>query len=592
MSSTCHLKAGANMLDLDFYAGLPYGALYRESRIHPGIWTWTPNYCLLTYPDTPEHSSQLTEADWLPIGGLDDKTLDNVSVLFSQLGQARLLGTPEQGQAWIPRADYDHLARTPVLLAFTLASAEGQKGTLYVSRTVPPANLGEFGIILVGEGNQVDFKCLRIGCLSRKSQKLQQSIGAALSRLEQRRHLGRVAWLEQWREIQIMARDLARDYWSAYEGTRVERPHVPNVFKDGAAWTGLNMGLQGTQSAIYHAGVNDNWKREPGVLPYHDSKFEHGYTRVWLQDPTQTGVDAEMASEELTKHLAALSDLEADIVTIQIAQAMAAQDGQGEAVLTPEAIQEYRGKLEIAHKEGETVRYSGHRTEDRAEIVAAFERTAWLRLKIQQWVNRTKGGKGKMFEVESAYVLIKEWLRQPTLDDSPPRLIAWRYQMGTWLAPFMDEAEAGRYFGVLMKKTLEYNIKNELVEKRLARYFAIHLCIAAHNGTANIKRYVGKLIDECAMPIDHRNPQRTKDRFEKALGQLVADGIIGDWKYTDNSQLPARQWLENWRGRSIVVTLGPRALEAYQPLLEKAQARRAGLSAPQQNKKQGKRKTV
>jgi hypothetical protein len=559
------------MLDLDFHAALPYGALYRESRIHPGIWTWTPKYCLLTYPDNLEYISQLTGAGWLPIGTLDE-TLESMGVLVSQLGQMRILGS----NIWIPRADYDH--PIPVLLAFTSAPAQAES-----SQTLPPSNLGEIGIILGIQSDKRGLIRCPISKLPKESQQLQHRMGAALSALASA-HLERAAWLERWKELQAMARKLAADYWRAYVDAQKEPPYVPDVFTGGMAWTALNMGLRGLQASINH---KNDWKQEPGVLPYHDSQYENSQVRVWLQDPAQTSIDYGMASEELLKRLASLDDLTADVVRIQIAQAFAAANsGLGDAILTPEAILEYRGRKPIAHKEGGVTRYSGQRTEDREDVVKAFDNTAWLRLKISQRVPH----KSKPIVGESAYVLIKEWWYQPTLDDSPGRLIYWQYQMGTWLAPFLDETEAGRYFGVLMKRTLEYNLKDELVEKRLSSIFAIQLLIAAKSGgAASCKFYVGRLIDECAMPIDRRNPQRTKDRFEKALRQLVTDGIIGDWDYTNDSPLPARQWLEEWRGRSIVVTLGPQALQAYDSMLKKAQARRA-LAAPQQSKKQGKRK--
>src|SRR5690349_11981489 len=90
VSSTPSDESEQTMLDLDFYAALPYGALYRESQIHSGVWAWAPKYCLLAHSDNLEHDSQLNGADWLPIGALDNKTLENASVLFSQLGQVRL----------------------------------------------------------------------------------------------------------------------------------------------------------------------------------------------------------------------------------------------------------------------------------------------------------------------------------------------------------------------------------------------------------------------------------------------------------------------------------------------------------------------
>lgn len=532
-----------------------------------------------------EQANAFHIADWEDAGAGDKHNIA-LHALYGQLSDVRLMGTEDNFHIWTAKKDRKRVERLPVILAFQIPDEHTnfikQHGMMRTPQALPPAQFGELALIASSKDASISWAWVRcsITKLDQQSQNLHRRLSAALAHLNTVPHsLQESAWLVQWKGIQNMAQQLAQAYWDTWEAAQQgQRPHVPNVFKDNMAWTGLNMGLWGTQSAIQD---KDHWTQEVGMLPHHTRSFENGYTMVWLQQPGENNVNADLASEELTKHLAAMSDLEADIVAIQIAQAMAAQNDQGEAILTPEAILEYRGIKPMKDAEGYR---AGHRAEDREDVIKAFGRTAWLRLKILQGIKH----KGRPIEVESAYVLIKEWVYQPTFDDSPRRLLAWRYQMGTWLAPFMDEAEAGRYFGVLMKRTLEYNLKNELVEKRLARYFTVHLCIAAKNGAASIKRYVGNLIDECTLSVDQRNPQRTKDRFEKALQQLVTDGIIGDWAYTDDSPLPARQWLDTWRTRSVRITLGPQALQAYQPMLEKAQARRAALAAAPQTKRPGK----
>ncbi|GEM_PF-4234497 len=581
------------MIDLDFYAALPYGALYRESRIHPGIWTWTPKYCLLTYPDSPEHISQLTEAGWLPIGTLDNKTLDNVSVLFSQLGQVSLLGTPEQGTVWLSRADYDHLARTPVLLAFTLEPAQGQKGTLYVSRTVPPANLGEIGIILVGEGDQVGFKSLRIGCLSRKCQKLQQNMGAALSRLEQRRHLERAAWLEQWREIQAMARKLADGYWRAYQDSQVERPQPINIWKlhqGEAALAAMTMVQVGA-----HAGFNNPNKWEKDAHMIHEGRYQgvkvgrfvhqtdHTANEYWLQPQEEqqpaaqeTPVDPDLVSKELLAQQAKLGDMECDLSNLAPIYLLAS--GQEEVYISPEQIAKDLGYA--PKKKGG---YSaGFKAEELQRIKDAFERLALLRFKTSQTIQKRRGVKPALVTEQAPYLIITGWKWQEPLDGfGPAKFLGWKYRM-TWLEKFTGSSEAGKQLGILLKKSFAYR-QDQRWEKRLARCLTLHLNVAAHRGQSSINRIIRNVLEECGLAPtarDKAHPGAYAQQFENAMDRLKHDGIIGDWKPKLDRHapdFPTRDWLDLWLDSSFHVTQAPTALKAgYQKMIDARQPRQKG----------------
>lgn len=569
------------MIDLSFYA-LREGEAEFYHVEPTNAWLWAPGPPIL--PHNLATRSELIGAGWEDTGPfIPDKPIAPFA-LYQYLADVRYTDNAGRLHLWTPTVDRERMEKLPVLLA-----CPAPPGISLVARTVrsnrilPPAQFGELAIILQGNGKPL---CCSLHKLGDESQQLQQCLGMALDTLAAAHALERDAWLTQWKEIQAMARDLARAYWRAYQDTQqIERPPMPNVFKDGHTWMALNMHLQGMHTAMYH---NRNWKEEPGVLPYYTHQFSTGYTKTWLQQPGES-VNADLASEELTKHLAALGDLEGDIVTIQIAQALASSDEKGETMLTPEAVLEYRGIQPMRDAEGYR---AGHRAEDIQTVIGAFERTAWLRLKVWQQIRR-RGGKDVEISGESSYILIEERIYQRPLDEvDKGRLIAWKYRMGKWLRPFMDDSQAGRYFGMLMKKTLEYDYYRQTWEKRLARYFTVHLCIAAKEGAAHIKRHIGKLLEECGLTLNERDPQRTKDRFEKALRQLVADGIIGDWKYTDDSPLPARHWLPIWLDRTVAITLGPKALEAYQPMIEAAKTRRAMMQAllvPMPSKKRGKR---
>jgi hypothetical protein len=572
------------MIDLSFYAALPYGALYRESQIHPGVWAWAPRYCLLVHPDSSEHNSQLTGADWLPIGALDNKTLENVSVLFSQLGQVRLLGTPEQGQAWIPRAEYDHLARTPVLLAFTLASAEGQKDKLYVSRTVPPANLGEIGMVLVGEGDQVDFKYLRIGYLSRKSQKLQQSMGAALSRLEQRRNPERSDWLAQWKEIQQMAQQLAADYWRAHQDSQVEPPPPINIWKlrqGVAALAAMTMVQGGAHTSIHN---KDQWEREHMiqdgryqglVVSRYIHKTEHTVNEYWIEPPKDPDaspdpdapVDLDLVSQEVLRQQAKLDDLEADLVTLTPIYLLAM--GEDEVYLSPEQLLKDLGFTPKRNQAGYGNQYHPDEVQ---RIIDAFERLAWLKIKTHQSIQKSKGRKPALIIDEAPFLAVMGRRWQAPLDGfGPRRFLGWKYRI-PWLKTFTGDTEAGKQLGILLKKSFQFS-QRQRWEKRLARYLTIHLCVAAHHHKKRINCINRHVLEECGlMPTDRdrARPAEYVAQFKKAMDNLKEARIIGDWMSTlDEKMLPPRAWLDLWLDSSFWVTQSPIAMEAgYQKMID------------------------
>jgi hypothetical protein len=132
----------------------------------------------------------------------------------------------------------------------------------------------------------------------------------------------------------------------------------------------------------------------------------------------------------------------------------------------------------------------------------------------------------------------------------------------------------------LLQRTLQYDPYRDRWEKRLARYFLFHLRInEGDGGSEPLRRIAGQLIEELNLLefLDRRNPRRTVDRFEKAMGQLLDDGQIGSWEYTDKAQaklkdLPARNWLDAWLAAAAITVTAPKeGQEQYAALAERAQ---------------------
>jgi hypothetical protein len=126
---------------------------------------------------------------------------------------------------------------------------------------------------------------------------------------------------------------------------------------------------------------------------------------------------------------------------------------------------------------------------------------------------------------------------------------------GAWLKTFLESPN--RQVAYLCQKTLQYDPYREQWEKRLSRYFMFHIRMNARGSRAMFNREIGKLLKELSLIIDERFPQRTRDRFEKALTRLVEDRQIDAWLYKAEMQLPARNWLGTWLEQSITVYVAP-----------------------------------
>jgi hypothetical protein len=109
----------------------------------------------------------------------------------------------------------------------------------------------------------------------------------------------------------------------------------------------------------------------------------------------------------------------------------------------------------------------------------------------------------------------------------------------------------------VLQQALRYDPYHERWEKRLARYFTFHLRIGRKGGDP-LPRRIGAVLDELRLSISRRNPSVSRERFEKAMDRLVADGVVGGWGYSARAKatlakLPARGWLKDWLGCTVEV---------------------------------------
>lgn len=406
-------------------------------------------------------------------------------------------------------------------------------------------------------------------------------------------------WLERWEGIRQMAQELAAAYRDAHQAAQRQTeeatpkrklPQIPDVFtEDGQVQIPSMMPVQVPLLGYSHGQSGKGWLSDDEGYPTFTHTTDNHSTSMQVRAAQNDTAPSEATIQSLWRQVREYSDLDGDVFLAMLAQTMiATPDEEGYIWITGGAILDYRGIAPIMKREGnDASRRAGHRTEDLIEVARCVGRqeAQWIVIRSMLEDSDAKG-KGKrrgrrMWTHESRLTQVAEVIRQHELDieaeEGAPRApsypVAWRYKMGTWLKPFLEGPN--RKVAWLCQQALKYDPMREQWEKRLARYFVFHLRINAAGGGVSIKRNVGKLIDELALPVDERNPERTRQRFERALDRLAADGQIDTWEYDgDNAALPPRRWLETWRGWDVRIGADPLTSAKYAQIAERARTRR------------------
>jgi hypothetical protein len=272
--------------------------------------------------------------------------------------------------------------------------------------------------------------------------------------------------------------------------------------------------------------------------------------------------------QSLWQQVRQLSDIDGDVLLTMIAQAIAApQDEKGGTWITSTFILDYRGIKPITKKEQGRIRRAGHRQENLANIASCVNRMNNTWITVEQWIEeepaqkkRGKKPRNYLYTRDSRLMVITDVIHQqelreqePGSSESAPLAIAWRYQLGSWLDPFLQGAN--RQVAWLLQQVLRYDPYHQMWEKRLGRYVTFHMRMNLTEGTTTITREIGKLLEELSLHENARDPERTRQRLEKALNRLAEDHIISAWTYAaDNPKLPPRKWLKTWLQGKIQVT--------------------------------------
>lgn len=201
------------------------------------------------------------------------------------------------------------------------------------------------------------------------------------------------------------------------------------------------------------------------------------------------------------------------------------------------------------------------RVEEKAEIRRRIEdlQIPWMT------INRAArhSDKGRWDEYSSRVFTIHEKLGQRELGQAPGEPVrnwntivfgfgrAWSYRL---FEP------RGKLVMALQTKALQYHPTKQVYEKRLGK--ALGFYWRANLGATQARR---RILDVVASMIGEA-PQdlvpRQAKRLEQALDQLVADRMIGAWRYREGvrmselDRMPPR-WLDRWLEREIIIEAPP-----------------------------------
>jgi hypothetical protein len=373
---------------------------------------------------------------------------------------------------------------------------------------------------------------------------------------------------QQFQEIAHMMQELAAEYYAFHRAqtaqTATAKKDAPPVHLgvfDGKLLAPTNQTFVTTMEAIQNAASGaGRWQSKEQQPPYYTRRTERNTTIVEYGRTAEQEVFEEKAIVNLWKDVKGFSspeeqvegfnDRDGDLLLYIFSAIIKETDGKDSAWIHAKQFLAQRGVAPITKQEGAVTRRAGDRTEDLAAIERSIYRLSGLWITIEEiFPPRKKGGKQRVFTHKGRLFAIMETWRQNTLGENggtTERIpVAWKIKAGDWLMEYLD---APRYTAWLCDQSLKYDPHNEQWEKRLSRYFLFFLRINARHSTATLTRSVEELVQANSLPLDKTNPQRARDRFEKAMNRLLDDKQIDAWEYVPESMtdLPAKKWLEVW----------------------------------------------
>jgi hypothetical protein len=215
------------------------------------------------------------------------------------------------------------------------------------------------------------------------------------------------------------------------------------------------------------------------------------------------------------------------------------------------------------HKGG-SGRRGGYKAEERAHTLRSLARLRDLYIDVELDKFRTQGQSGvrpRTEVIRSVLWVVSDYFGQRRLDGSLDvhELV---FHPGRTLAElFLGQ----RQFALLSAHALQYDPYRETWEKRLARYLNWIWRVRARTSQDHQPHTIRGLLTTVGVDLNNLpRPARTRQRFERALGRLARDELIGNYNLRQLQwDGPVKQrWVDSWLRASIVIE-APRAVRDY-----------------------------
>jgi len=380
---------------------------------------------------------------------------------------------------------------------------------------------------------------------------------------------------EQWIFFTEEAREdiqqLVALYWQAYQKQKPAQrslPEIPNIFRMHAyAPVPMLLPIRAVFAAYSNATSGAIKWDQSELNGYPRYRYKHPEAIIDIEIRSSAGEEENnMAISSLWEDVSQLGDLDSDVFLTALAHAVnAPKDAEGYVWITASQILDYRAvKPMMSRRNDNRPRQRlGHRSEDYDAIAACFTRLiqTWVRVtplnNLSHKGERTKKKyypEGRLLEVDDSiyhHELRASSALEPT---STPRAVAWRYRLGPWYREVI--AKSQRRMAWISQQALHYDPHNQQWEKRLSHYF--HFLLSVVDG-GTVTGTIGTLIDELSLPINQRDPEKTRKRFERAMQNLENDYQVESWMLEQNNEvLPSRrQWFSTWLTWQIHITIAP-----------------------------------
>lgn len=378
-----------------------------------------------------------------------------------------------------------------------------------------------------------------------------------------RKALNKETWLQQWQEIQRMARDLAHDYYEYHQRQtdpqpptellqdiqaittskskrekRPRQPITPIVAKGKEALT--------VKSDIVNREIINALRDKESYTPYKEQGVAEHKHRFFQRDAGQITITlTPQEGENFDTILHAINTLGDGCVDTFIAlQAMAIDMNGVQHIRTPIEISP-DDILEVCGKQKSHGSYTPHQRADVIKHLKTLSQAHVIATYPGQPPRRGRPRKGHaadqgtFYKAEGALIDLLSWkIGEYSLITGEEVWERRSISVGKWVTMIPELSEKT---SIMLRQLLAYSAKNERYQKRLGVYLTFLFRINARNGGRFPNDISMGALLEGAGIVPPREQGQFKEAIERALERLKQDNIIGNYWRVYEGTPKARQ---------------------------------------------------